>query len=110
MHKNAPKLSADPPINPSPPRFFSGDVPALTCSSNPYLCPTVRPDSELQRAVLLIEGKVLDADVALALVDGRRFPLDASIIRNRCFRHQRYDVITVGAIARTTTKELEQEW
>ncbi len=39
----------------------------------------VGPGAELERAVLLVEGEVLDLDLAGALVNGRREPGDAPI-------------------------------
>ncbi len=41
----------------------------------------VGPGAELERAVLLVEGEVLDLDLAGALVNGRREPGDAPLKR-----------------------------
>lgn len=43
-----------------------------------HLKAIVGPAAELHDAGLLVEGKVLDVDLAGAFVNGRRTPLDAS--------------------------------
>lgn len=62
-----------------------------------HLEAVVRPRAELEDARLLVEGEVLDVDLAARLVNGRRFPLDQAAVVHRCLGGQRHLEVPVGA-------------
>jgi len=62
-----------------------------------HLKAVVGPAAELHHAGLLVEGKVLHVDLAGALVNGRRSPLDASRVIQRGLGGQGHLKVAVGA-------------
>jgi len=59
----------------------------------------VRPRTYLQRAQLLVEREELDVDRTQAFVDRWRLPHHQTVRVDRCFRHQFYREVTIGAIS-----------
>ena len=58
----------------------------------------VCPAAELHDAVLFVEREVLDVDLAVGLVDGRRAPLDRAARRQLGLRVVDGDlIVTIGA-------------
>lgn len=62
-----------------------------------HLKTVVGPRAEFHNARLLIEGEVLDVDLAGRFVNGGRAPLDATRVVERRLRRQRHLEIAVGA-------------
>lgn len=59
------------------------------------------PRSELESAVLLVKGKMLDLDFTGALIDGGRKPVDAAIEKDDDIGEQRY---LIGSISTVSTR------
>lgn len=57
----------------------------------------IRPRTEHHVTVLLVERKIQYVDLAIRLIDGRRWPHDFASVLEYRFRHQGYFVISVGA-------------
>lgn len=64
----------------------------------------IRPRAELEGAVLLVEGKMLNLDLTGAFIDGWRKPVDAAIEKNNGIGEDRY---LIGAISAMRKKEKE---
>ena len=65
------------------------------------LISVVGPRAELERAQLFVERIELDVNGTRTLVDGRRFPVDLAIGKQRRLGHQRHLVTAVGAVNNT---------
>lgn len=74
---------------------YTYKTPSSPNSEHTYLKTVVRPAAKLHYARLLIERKVLDVDFARTLVDGRRPPVHASRIVERCLGGERHFEIAV---------------
>ena len=57
----------------------------------------VRPAAELEVALLLVEGEVLDVHLARRREDGGRRPLDAPVVVDDGLRHRPDYEVAVGA-------------
>ena len=60
-----------------------------------YLKAIVCPRSKFEDARLLVEGEVLDVDLARRFVDRRRFPFDEAVVVHRGLRRQRHFKVAV---------------
>ena len=67
----------------------------------------VGPRSELEEALLIVEGEELDVDVAGRLVDGRRVPHDLAGVVQLRFRHDSHLVVAVGTAERQREREIK---
>lgn len=61
-----------------------------------YLIPVVSPGAKFHETFLLVEGKVLDIDLACALVNGGRVPNNAPVIVNDGLGHNDHFVVAVS--------------
>ena len=68
-----------------------------------HLETVVRPTTEFQDARLLVEGEVLDVDLAARLVNGGRLPLDQAAVVHGRLRGQRHLEVPVRAKSHTRT-------
>lgn len=62
------------------------------------------PRAELEGAVLLVEGKMLDFNLTGAFVDGWRKPVDTAIEKDNCIGE---DCYLIGSISAMRKKEKE---
>lgn len=60
----------------------------------------IRPRAELEGAVLLVEGKMLDLDLAGAFIDGWRKPVDAAVEKDDDVGEDCYLIGTISAMRR----------
>lgn len=60
----------------------------------------IRPRAELEGAVLLVEGKMLDLDFTGAFIDGRRKPVDAAVEKDNDVGEDCYLIGAIGAVGR----------
>ena len=58
----------------------------------------VRPAAELEVALLLVEGEVLDVHLARRREDGGRRPLDAPVVVDDGLRHRPDYEVAIGAV------------
>jgi hypothetical protein len=68
---------------------------------NTYQVSVIGPGAEFHEAGLLVEGKVLDVNLAEGLVNGRRLPRDLARVVEDGLGHYGHLVVAVGA-AKTT--------
>lgn len=68
-----------------------------------YLEPIVRPATELEHAGLLVKREILDVDLTGGLVNGRRLPLDQTLVVDRRLGGQRHFEVAVRAASQLTT-------
>lgn len=71
-------------------------------AASSYLKAIVCPRTELHDAGLLVEGEVLDVDLARGLVDGGRAPLHAARVVQRGLRRQRHLEVAVRTVRQIT--------
>lgn len=65
----------------------------------------IRPRAELEGAVLLVEGKMLDLNLAGAFVDGWRKPVDAAIGKDNGVGEECYFIGTISTIRKGRKRE-----
>lgn len=70
-----------------------------------YLEAVVRPTTKFEDASLLVEGKILDIDLARALVYGRRFPFDQALVVDSGLGGQGHLEIPVRAVRERTNDQ-----
>ena len=76
--------------------------------SCPSLEAVVRPAAELEVALLLVEGEVLDLHLARRREYGRRRPLDATVVVDDGLRHGPDYEVAVGAVTNALLRGLRQ--
>lgn len=65
----------------------------------------IRPRAELEGAVLLVEGKMLDLDLTGAFVDGWRKPADAAIEKDNGIGEDCNLIGTISTMRRRRKRE-----
>ena len=87
-----------------------GELKEIYCHlrQNTNLKSVVGPRSELEHARLFVKGKILDIDLATGFVDGRRFPLDQTVVIHRRFSGKRHLKIAIRTVRDSVSPKEEK--